>query len=32
MGTNFSSTTPAQQVAAGTQVFIGPVIGFDLGL
>ena len=25
-------TTPPRQIAGGTQVFIGPVIGFDLGL
>jgi hypothetical protein len=27
-----SYTTPALGVASGTQIFIGPVIGFDLGL
>ena len=27
-----SYSTPALTVASGTQVFIGPVIGFDLGL
>ena len=27
-----SFTTPSLQVAQGTQVFIGPMIGFDFGL
>jgi hypothetical protein len=27
-----SYTTPALSVASGTQIFIGPVVGFDLGL
>jgi hypothetical protein len=31
LGAN-SFTTPASTVASGTQVFLGPVIGFDLGL
>jgi hypothetical protein len=30
--TSFTYTTPSRQIAGGTQVFIGPVIGFDLGL
>jgi hypothetical protein len=29
---NGSFTTPSLQVAQGTQVFIGPMIGFDFGL
>jgi hypothetical protein len=28
----YTFATPARQIAGGTQVFIGPVIGFDLGL
>jgi hypothetical protein len=32
LGTGFSYATPARQIAGGTQVFIGPMIGFDLGL
>jgi hypothetical protein len=31
-GTGTSYSTPALSVASGTQVFIGPLIGFDLGL
>jgi hypothetical protein len=30
--TDYTFATPARQIAGGTQVFIGPVIGFDLGL
>jgi hypothetical protein len=31
-GPSFSFSTPARQVAGGTQLFLGPMIGFDLGL
>ena len=32
LGNGSSFTTPSLQVAQGTQVFVGPMIGFDFGL